>query len=282
MQNPLYNSPSLLKKVLQDNSLSMQKKFGQNFLIDENIRRKLISLLALGKTKSIWEIGPGLGSMTELILETSAELTAFEIDRGFIKFLHDAFDDKVNFTLIEGDVLKNWKLEARKKIPDYFFGNLPYNIAASLILDTIEAGVFFPKMLITVQKEVAERFAAKPGADYSAASVLVQTFYTVKNVQNIGASAFWPAPKVSSRAILLERSDIYSKQILGYEKLFFSLVKGLFFARRKTVKNNFEKWLKANKRDERLVTSILPEHWQKMRAETFTVQDFIDLSKKLR
>lgn len=281
MQNPLYNSPTLLKQVLSEHNLSMQKKFGQNFLIDENIRRKLCAQLDLDRTKSIWEIGPGLGSMTELLLQTDAELTAFEIDRGFIKFLHEAFDGKKNFTLIEGDVLKTWRMQGEKKVPDYFFGNLPYNIAATLILDTIEAGVIFPEMLITVQKEVAERFAAHCGSDYSIASVLVQAYYRVETVQTIAPSAFWPAPNVASKAISLKRGDTYSTQIAGREKLFFSLVKGLFFARRKTLKNNFQKWLQVNQFDPQLLERVLPPEWQTKRAETLTVQDFVDLLNRL-
>lgn len=282
LQNPLYNSPALLKNILAEHGLSMQKKFGQNFLIDENIRRKLVSQLALDSTKSIWEIGPGLGSMTELLLETGADVKAFEVDRGFIQFLHGAFGNKKNFMLIEGDVLKNWKREAQQKTPDYFFGNLPYNIAAVLILDTIEAGVFFPEMLITVQKEVAERFCASCGADYSSASVLVQAFYKIQTVQTIGASSFWPAPNVVSKAISLKQIDTFSSQMQGAEKIFFSLVKGLFFARRKTLKNNAQHWLRANRLDESLLKKMLPDDWYTRRAETLSVQDFVDLTKKVR
>lgn len=281
LQEPsIYNSPATLKKILDGNGLSMQKKFGQNFLIDEGIRKKLVALLELRKGKTVWEIGPGLGSMTSLLVKTGAEITAFEIDKGFIKLLHVIFDDAENFHLIEGDVLKNWFKESQKQRPDVFFGNLPYNIAATLILSTIEKEVFFDKMLVTVQKEVAERFYAIPGPDYSATSVLVQAFYDVRNVMTIGSSSFWPAPKVVSKAILLVPTDKYKKQITGCEKLFFNIVKALFAARRKNLRNNFQNYLKSKMLDGELL-DLLPEEWKSRRAETLTVQDFVDLTVRL-
>lgn len=281
MQNPLYNSPAMLKDFLLKNNLAMQKKFGQNFLIDENIRRKLVSLLELDKTKTIWEIGAGLGSMTELLLQSGSNVIAFEIDKGFIKFLSENFSNKKNFKLVTGDVLKTWKVQAKEQLPDYFFGNLPYNIAATLILDTIEIGSIFRKCLITVQSEVADRLSAKVGENYSVASVLVQAFYTVKTVQTIGNSAFWPMPKITSKAVLLERTETYSNQIKNNEKLFFSLVKGLFSSRRKTLKNNLVKWLKVQNMDLNIIDKILSADMQMRRAETLALQDFIDLTNSI-
>lgn len=278
MQDRFYNSSSDIKKFLEHRNLGMQKKFGQNFLIDKNIREQLVDALNLDTKKTVWEIGPGLGCMTDLLLKTGANVIAFEIDRGFIEFLIENFEEHKNFYLIEGDVLKTWKLEAEKKIPDCFFGNLPYNIASTLILDTIEAGVFFPKCLVTVQKEVAKRFSAKSGKYYSAVSVLVQAFYKIENIRDIGASSFWPAPNVVSTVIALHRKLKYHS-LLDKRELFFSLVKGLFFARRKTLKNNFQNWLKKHGLPEFLVDKILSPKIQTLRAENLTVQDFVNLTE---
>lgn len=281
MLNSLYNSPAKLKELLDARNLSMQKKFGQNFLIDANIRSKLVDTLALSPDDTIWEIGPGLGSMTELILKTGATLTAFEIDAGFIPFLHEQFDIYENFQLVEGDVLKNWKQCARDNVPQFFFGNLPYNIATTLLLDTIEEGVFFDTCLVTMQKEAADRLGASIGEDYSATSILTQAFYDVQPVMNIGASAFWPRPHVASKAILLRKTETYSAQLDGITTLFFTLVKALFFSRRKTIKNNFLRYLKEHNKDIALLDRVFPQSVQSRRAETLTVQECIEYTKKL-
>ena len=152
---PNYDSPAELKSLLETLGFAMQKKFGQNFLIDKKTRENLISFLTLDKGTRVWEVGPGLGAMTYLLLEKGVHLTAFEIDKGFISLLKKIFleNSKQNFTLIEGDVQKNWLpylIEHGK--PNVFFGNLPYNIASDLIASTVEARVVFFTMVFYVQK----------------------------------------------------------------------------------------------------------------------------------
>ena len=124
-QFPDYNAPSVLAAVLDEHGLGMQKKFGQNFLINEHIRQELIAALGLTAGDTVWEVGPGLGSMTALLLEKGADLTVFEIDRGFIKLLQSYFNAYQTFHLIEGDVLKTWRTEYNRHTPRFFFGNLP-------------------------------------------------------------------------------------------------------------------------------------------------------------
>ena len=147
MNHPDYNSPAELKNILEQNGFSMQKKFGQNFLINADARSRLIDALDINENSKVWEVGPGLGSMTSEILERGADLTVFEIDRGFaglIAQFFKGFSAKDKFRIVEGDVLKTWKkqLEATA-LPDRFFGNLPYNIAATIIADTIENNIRF-------------------------------------------------------------------------------------------------------------------------------------------
>ena len=111
MNHPDYNSPAELKQILDQNGFSMQKKFGQNFLINENARTKLIDALDVKEGTTVWEVGPGLGAMTNGLLERGTNLTAFEIDRGFISLLKQFFEQyiqKDTFRIIEGDVIKNW------------------------------------------------------------------------------------------------------------------------------------------------------------------------------
>ncbi|MBO7135805.1 MAG: ribosomal RNA small subunit methyltransferase A, partial [Spirochaetaceae bacterium] len=195
-----YNSPASLKAFLEARGLAMQKKFGQNFLINGQARKKLIDSLEIEKATTVWEIGPGLGAMTSGILDRGAELTAFEIDHGFAAALSEFFGGRPNFKLVEGDVLKTWKTVEDR--PARLFGNLPYNIAATIFADLICAGVRFDKAVITVQKEVAQRMSAKPGSeDYSSFSVLCQWAYDVTPLMDLGGGSFWPKPNVDSRAV---------------------------------------------------------------------------------
>lgn len=183
MSLPDYDSPSALKAILDSRAMAMQKKFGQNFLINSNARTKLAENLDLQENMKVWEVGPGLGALTTEILKRKAKLTAFEIDRGFVSFLQEEIQPlfKENFEIVSGDVLKTWKdYYSKNGIPDRFFGNLPYNVAATIIADMIENEVRFDKAVVTVQKEVALRMAAKPGTDdYSSFSVLCQWAYDV-------------------------------------------------------------------------------------------------------
>ncbi len=235
----------------------MQKKFGQNFLINAGAREKLLDSLNFKRDDIIWEVGPGLGSMTRGLLDRGGKVTAFEIDRGFCTVLRELFSGCDAFTLVEGDVLKTWKKAgegfspASEKSParkPFFFGNLPYNIAATLLADFITAMFFFDRALVTVQKEVALRMAAKPGsADYSAFSVLCSRFYDIKSVMDLAPGNFWPRPNVFSRAVLLEKKA--SPATCSDDKLFFEVVRALFVSRRKTIKNNLSAWLSAKTED---------------------------------
>ena len=276
---PDYNAPSALAAVLDEHGFGMQKKFGQNFLINAHIRQGLVSALGLSAGNTVWEVGPGLGSMTSLLLEAGTDVTVFEIDRGFVRLLISYFGSNPLFHLIEGDVLKTWKAEYTRQVPDAFFGNLPYNIAAKLIAATIEAECFFNRMVITVQKEVGLRMTAAPGsADYSSFSVLCQWAYDVEPIRDIAPAAFWPKPNVESRALRFIKKQ--SPQPVRDARLFLTLVRGLFGARRKTVKNNLSTLLAARGKKVLLAEALLKEASidPAARAESLTVYDFIRLS----
>lgn len=276
---PDYNAPSALAAVLDEHGFGMQKKFGQNFLINAHIRQELVSALGLSAGDSVWEVGPGLGSMTSLLLETGADVTVFEIDRGFVRLLTSYFGSHQSFHLIEGDVLKTWKAEYTRQAPDAFFGNLPYNIAAKLIAATIEAECFFDRMVITVQKEVGLRMTAAPGsADYSSFSVLCQWAYDVVPIRDIAPASFWPKPNVESRALRFTKKQ--APLPVRDARLFLTLVRSLFGARRKTVKNNLSTLLAARGKNTPPAEALLKEASidPAARAETLTVYDFIRLS----
>jgi 16S rRNA (adenine1518-N6/adenine1519-N6)-dimethyltransferase len=277
-----YDSPSKLKNFLDEQGLSMQKRFGQNFLINRAAREKIADSLDISSGMRVWEVGAGLGALSGSLLERGAVLTAFEIDRGFAALLPGFFEVPQNdgrFTLVEGDVLKNWQSAIIERgLPERFCGNLPYNIAATLIADTICAGVRFSRCVFTVQKEVALRMAAREGsADYSAFSVLCQWAYKVKSLFDLAPGNFWPRPEVDSRVVLFEpRADFL---VCKDTPRFVRLVHAAFAHRRKTIKNNLAAFFGGTQQAEAALESagINPT----ARAETVSVEGLLRLVDNL-
>jgi 16S rRNA (adenine1518-N6/adenine1519-N6)-dimethyltransferase len=282
-----YDSPASIISFLETNEMAMQKKFGQNFLINSTSRKRLVDALELDPSKKVWEIGPGLGAMTESLLDSGATITAFEIDRGFAKALRTFFSHYENFNLIEGDVLRTWQNELKNSgVPDCLFGNLPYNIAAAILGDLISAGIRFETVVITVQKEVALRMAAKPDSeDYSSFSILCQWAYDVKPLMDLAGGSFYPRPNVTSRAVILRKKKEWP--CCKSPVLFMAILRALFSSRRKTIKNNFVAWittrmtkLAENTSSSEIALDLLAKAAidPAARAETLSVKDFLNLS----
>ena len=278
MIHPDYNSAKNLKEILDQNGFSMQKKFGQNFLINPDARKKLIDCLDINENTKVWEIGPGLGAMTSEILERGADLTVFEIDRGFISLISEFFKpyaEKNKFRIIEGDVLKNWKKELERGKTDRLFGNLPYNIAATIIADTIENNIRFDKCLFTVQKEVAQRMCAKAGSeDYSSFSVLCNWAYDIKPVLDLNGNNFWPKPNVDSRAVIMTPKENFP--CCKEPEHFCKLQRALFSSRRKNVRNNLTGFIKNN--DKALEYLKKAQIDPTLRAEVLSLEQILHLS----
>lgn len=279
MKHPDYNSPAELKLFLDSQGFSMQKKFGQNFLVNADARKRLIDALELTEGMKVWEVGPGLGSMTSGILERGADLTVFEIDRGFAGLISGFFEEysnKGNFRIVEGDVMKTWKKQFENEgQPARFFGNLPYNIAAAIIADTIENNVRFDRCVFTVQKEVAQRMCAKPGSnDYSSFSALCQWAYDVKPLLDLAGGNFWPKPNVESRAVVFTKKADFPG--CKNPALFVKMQRALFSSRRKTVRNNLSQFLKNND----LAVSCLEKAGIDImkRAEVLSLEELLKLS----
>ena len=232
MNFPNYNSGPALRSFMAARGLSLRKQWGQNFLINPRARKSLVDALGAESGAAVWEIGSGLGNMTSELLARGIKVTAFEIDPGFCSVLDELFSESPDFLLIRGDVLKTWKTAERAPL---LFGNLPYTSAAMLMGNLIEGACFFDKMIITVQKEVALRMAAKPGSkDYSSISVLCASAYSMKIIMTLKGQSFYPVPHVDSAAISFTRlSDAPLPP-----PLFYPLIRSLFLSRRKTIANN--------------------------------------------
>ncbi len=256
-----YASVKAINELLETHDLALTKRFGQNFLINESVTKKIAFTLGDIKDKSVWEIGAGIGALTKELLLSEAVVTSFEIDRGFCKILkEEAFKDLSNFRLIEGDVLKTLvKLFKEEGRPDYVCGNLPYNVGSIAIANLIEMGCFADTMVFTLQKEVAQRMEATVGSKlYNPLSILVQVYYEVQTLFMIKPTAFYPSPKVDSATIkLTKRENSLVEESL--QTLFFRLVNELFANRRKTIRNNF------------LLGTLIKD---------YSEQDFLDALKK--
>ncbi len=233
-----YDSPKQLAVFLRERGLALKKKFGQNFLVNPGTRAKILAALAPERDDRVWEIGPGLGCMTGVILDSGAEVKVFEIDRGFIEVLRSEFGGNPRFSLVAGDVLRTWR-EHRKEAPAKVFGNLPYSAASAIIADFLEEGFLPGLSVFMVQKEVASRMAAKPGTkNYSSFSVLCQAFLDVGVLFDVAAGSFYPPPEVVSSVVELRPRSTPPK--LRDRGLFLEIARSLFASRRKTLKNNLQ------------------------------------------
>lgn len=242
MWNLDYNSISEISGKLEENGLSMTKKFGQNFLISGQSVDRIVSLSGAKPGLRVWEIGPGLGALTSKLLKTGANVTCFEIDHGFCRILkEEAFGDEPNFTLIEGDALKTWKDEWEKTgTPDLICANLPYNVGSVLIASFIENRCLPDMMVYTLQSEVVQRICSNIGDDqYSGFSILTSLDYENREALKLKSRCFWPVPNVDSSVVVMsKRAKSLVKEELATEVI--KLVRVLFAQRRKTIKNNLK------------------------------------------
>jgi len=242
-----YDSPQFLRNFLELQGFSMKKRFGQNFMINPQAREKIVSLACIGEKRSdkqpthCWEIGPGLGALTTLLLDQPYQLRVFEIDHGFIRILNQLFGKRENFSLVSGDALKTWKQEFEiQGVPQVLVGNLPYS-SGSVLIGTFLEEQFLPStMVFTLQKEVGQRLAAHPGTKlYSGFSILAQMYYKIELAGDLGPGTFYPQPEVDSVIIrMIKRTDLPQKLPSG--NLIARLIRVAFSSRRKTLLNNFK------------------------------------------
>ena len=239
MWNLNYDSPKEIERVLSEKGLAMTKKFGQNFLVSPSGREKLVKLMELEEGMKVWEIGPGLGAITHMILKENVDLYSFEIDHGFASLLSGpAFGDESRFTLVEGDALKTLFKKRLLPLPDRIVGNLPYNVGSVMIAKLIENSYLPPLMVFTLQKEVVDRLTAKTGEDdYSSFSVLTQIDYENKLMLKLPRGCFWPQPNVDSAVVVMKRRE---KSLVDdtLRPVFIPLLRDIFQQRRKTIRNN--------------------------------------------
>lgn len=257
-------NPGVTKEILNKYQLHLYKGMGQNLLVDQNILDIIVDSAELNGDDIVIEIGPGIGSLTQKILEvlTDGTLIAVEKDKRLIEVLQDIFSEESHLELIKKDVLDiNWKdfLENRDitdKDQVKVLANLPYYITTPIIMNTLESDFRFARMIFMVQKEVGERMAAFPGTkDFGALTVAVQYHARVEIVHTVSPNVFMPRPGVESSIIKLE-PYFKSPYEVKDKEFFFKIVKSIFQQRRKNIKNSLIKSSLNNLKKETVVTSL--------------------------
>jgi 16S rRNA (adenine1518-N6/adenine1519-N6)-dimethyltransferase len=236
-----YESPAEIKSMLEANGLSLKKRFGQNFLVNRHARERIADLLEAGAEELVWEIGPGLGAMTGLVLARAKQVVAFEIDHGLARVLRGLYPDRPALAVVEGDALDTME-PARGTYgePDRVLGNLPYSSASRIIAFFIERGIKAKKIVATVQKDLALRMKARPGDKiYSSFSVFTQSFFDVRLEFDLKGGNFFPRPAVDSSVVSLVPADRFPPG--SGREVFFRLIRLAFGSRRKTLNNNLFK-----------------------------------------
>jgi 16S rRNA (adenine1518-N6/adenine1519-N6)-dimethyltransferase len=228
--------PLNISSLLREYQLKPKKGLGQNFLIDAETLKKIVRSAEVNSQDCVLEVGAGLGSLTRFLAQASRRVIAVELDEDLLPILEGVLLPWKNAQIVKGDILKLDPAVLVGEDGYLVVANIPYYITSALIRHLLEAFVKPTRMVLTVQREVAERICAQPG-DMSLLALSIQVYGLVKTVLRIPAGAFYPAPKVDSAVV---RIDLYPEPVIAIEKLdcFFALAKAGFSQKRKTLRNS--------------------------------------------
>ena len=252
-----------------------KKSLGQNFLKDKNIIKKIADSINPTEEDLIIEIGPGAGALTKELVKKKSEVICFEIDRRLKEILEQINSEKL--TIIFKDFLSikiNEYIDQNKYKNLYFVGNLPYYITTAIINKIVKESNPY-EITIMVQKEVADRFSAKPGTkDYSSISIFLQYNFDIERVCNVSKTCFEPVPKVDSSVIKFKRNKKISA---NDEEKFYKLIKDSFTQKRKNLRNNLKGY------DLNKIQAILKKYDKDLtaRAEQLSIEEFVDISNNI-
>lgn len=276
-------NPTNTLAVINKYGFAFQKKFGQNFLIDANVVEKIVREAGVTKDDFVLEIGPGIGTMTQILCENAREVAAVEIDKNLIPILQDTLSEYDNVTVINEDILKvdinALAQEKNQGRPIKVVANLPYYITTPIIMGLFESHVPIDSITIMVQKEVADRMQVGPGTkDYGALSLAVQYYARPEIVLTVPASCFMPRPNVDSAVIKLTRHETNPVQVED-EKLMFKIIRASFNQRRKTLANGLNNSSEIHLPKEIIAEAIIELCGNpSIRGEALTLEEFAGLS----
>lgn len=248
-----------------------KKHLGQHFLNDLNIAQKIADALSYDGYDKVLEIGPGMGVLTQYLLEKPTTTYVIEIDTESVTYLQNHFP-KLEGKIISQDFLKYDLSKVFGQEQFAIIGNFPYNISSQIVFKALELRKFIPEFSGMFQKEVAERICEQPGSKtYGILSVLTQAFYEAEYLFTVSEQVFTPPPKVKSGVLRLKRKDNFELECS--EKLFFNVVKTAFNQRRKTLRNSLKSFQLSDVLKEDTIFDLRPEQ--------ISVADFITLTQKI-
>ena len=269
-------SPEVVDYICKRFDIKMSKKLGQNFLIKRGIVDEIVHAAELTPGEPVLEVGPGIGTLTQGLAQSGADVTAIELDRRLLEVLDTTLASYDNVRIIHGDVLKLDVPSIMNHKPFKVVANLPYYITTPIIMSLLESKLPIERLVVMVQKEVALRMVAKPGTkDYGALSVAVQYYTEPDIVLDVPPKSFLPAPAVTSSVIRCVLRDKPPVDVID-EKLFFRVVKAGFAQRRKTFSNTMKTTGLSKDRIEELLAKANIDGQR--RGETFTLQEFADVA----
>lgn len=272
-------SPEVVHYICKRFDIKMSKKLGQNFLIKRGIVDEIVKAADLQEGEPVLEIGPGIGTLTQGLAQSAANVTAIELDTRLLEVLDTTLAQYSNVNIVHGDVLKLDVPSIMNHEPFKVVANLPYYITTPIIMSLLESRLPIERLVVMVQKEVALRMVAKPGTkDYGALSVAVQYYTKPDIVLDVPPKSFLPAPAVTSSVIRCVLRDKPPVDVVD-EKLFFRVVKAGFAQRRKTFANTMKTTGLSKDRIEELLVKANIDGQR--RGETFTLQEFADVANAL-
>ncbi|MEK8133031.1 16S rRNA (adenine(1518)-N(6)/adenine(1519)-N(6))-dimethyltransferase RsmA [Paenibacillus filicis] len=236
-------SPKRTKDLMQKYGFTLKKSLGQNFLIDQNVLNRIVSAAGLDASKGALEIGPGIGALTQQLAKLAAKVVAVEIDQRLLPMLEETLAPYPHAEVVHADVLK---VDLQALFAERFQGvdkvsvvaNLPYYVTTPILMKLLEERLPLENIVVMIQKEVAERMAAKPGGkEYGSLSIAVQYYCEPELVAIVPQTVFIPQPNVDSAVIRLKLREAPAVQVED-EAFFFEVVQASFTQRRKTIYNN--------------------------------------------
>ena len=272
--------------ILRRHDFNFKKKFGQNFLTDHNILTKITQTAELSKEVNVIEIGPGIGSLTQYLLEEAAEVMAFEIDKSLIPILEETMAPYDNFTLVLADILKVDLLSEIQKfknpnLPIKVVANLPYYITTPILMHLIESKIPFSEFVVMMQKEVADRIAASPKTKaYGSLSIAVQYYMEASVAFIVPRTVFIPAPNVDSAILKMVRREAPLVEVED-EEWFFKTMHSSFVHRRKTLMNNLQAAFGKESKPEIEKLLAQAEISPTIRGEALSIEEFAKLADAL-
>ncbi|OHB97905.1 MAG: ribosomal RNA small subunit methyltransferase A [Planctomycetes bacterium RIFCSPHIGHO2_12_39_6] len=293
--NFIPHTPAVLKQILKKRGIVLNKRFGQNFLIDQNILLSIPDIAEIKDSDVVLEIGTGTGGLTRLLAERSRHVFTVEVDKGLFELSTDILSYYKNVTVLNADILKT-KHELNPEIISLISGwlnnsgqthikivsNLPYNISTPVIINFLESKLPVVSMILTLQREITDRLKAIPGTrEYGILSIIAQLFSDVKVVRTLPPEVFWPRPDVYSAIVrIIVNREKYADRMPDYST-FRKVIWAIFTSRRKTLLNSLE-YLGLHVSRESLKKVIDEVHLnERIRGEVLSIEQLLQLTEKI-